>query len=78
MQVTSLSPYPWTGCPWTALPAALACPVAEAALLRAGLPAEARQRLRTGALAVGQTQRESRTELPAALVARGLALAAGR
>ena len=61
----------------TALPAVLARSAAEAALLVGRLPAEARQRLRTGALCLVRAQRERRTALPAVLVGQVLALAAG-
>ena len=80
---TALSPEQWqrmpAPCPalGAALPAVLARSAAEAALLVARLPDEARQRLRTGALCLGRVQRERRIELPAALVGQVLALVAG-
>ena len=78
----ALSPGQWQHVPapcahlGTALPAVLARSAAEAGLLVARLPAETRQRLRTGALCLGRAQREHRVELPAALVGQVLALAA--
>ena len=80
---SALSPAQWQrmppSCPGlgTALPAVLKRSVAEAALLVARLPVEARQCLRTAALCLGRAQRERHIELPAALVGQVLALAAG-
>ena len=80
---TALSPAQWervpAPCPalGAALPAVLARSVAEAALLVVRLPAEARQRLRAGAMSLGRAQRVHDAELPAALVGLVLALAAG-
>ena len=80
---TALSPGQWervpVSCPslGAALPTVLARSSAEGALLVGRLPAEARQRLRTGALCLVRAQREHGIELPAALVGQVLALAAG-
>ena len=79
----ALSPAQWQRVPapclglGAALPAVLARSAAEAALLVVRLLAEMRQSLRIGALCLGRAQRRHRTELPAALVGRVLALAAG-
>ena len=80
---TALSPAQWQRVPapcaglGAVLPAVLARSEAETALLVGRLPAEVRQRLRIGALCLGQAQKVRRTELPAALVGQVLALATG-
>ena len=80
---TALSPAQWqrvpAPCPalGAALPVVLARSAAEAALLVGHLPAEVRQRLRTGALCLARAQRECLVELPAVLTGQMLALAVG-
>ena len=79
---TALSPGQWQRVPGpcpalaAALPAVLARSAAEAALLVGRLPAEVRQRLRTGALCLARAQRKHHAELPAVLLGQVLALAA--
>ena len=80
---TALSPEQWQRVPapcaglGAALPAVLARSAAEAALLVDHLPAEGRQRLRTGALCLVRAQKECRLELPASVLGQVLALVAG-
>lgn len=58
-----------------ALPAALAHSEAQAAQLVARLPEEAKQRLRTAALALARQQRRWRVALPGSIVAQLMVLA---
>ena len=80
---TALSAKQWRRLPYdcpalgAVLPTVLARSSAEAARLVAHLPVEVRQGLHTGCLCLVRAQHVLGVELPAALVGRVLALAAG-